>query len=120
MSLRSWNAPFGRSAPLSAPAPRGSSVVVASRPATTQCQKPLGVGASGSKQVTTKPLVSAGNPDQDSCGEVLPVAAANCSPSRSPSRISVLDTVKLPTAGSNEYGSGAWGRSRDTEHSSHG
>ena len=35
----------------------------------TQCQKPLWVGASGSKQVTTKPFVSAGKPDQRSCGE---------------------------------------------------
>ncbi|CNI90984.1 Uncharacterised protein [Mycobacterium tuberculosis] len=36
---------------------------------TVQCQKPLGTGASGSKQVSTKDLVPSGNPLQDSCGE---------------------------------------------------
>ena len=35
----------------------------------SQCQKPLWVGASGSKQVTAKPLVSSGKPDQRRCGE---------------------------------------------------
>ena len=41
---------------------------------TTQCQNPLPVGASGSKQVTAKLLVSGGNPSQRSCGEVFPAA----------------------------------------------
>ena len=39
---------------------------------TTQCQKPLPVGASGSKQWTAKLLVPAGTPDQESCGDLLP------------------------------------------------
>ena len=37
----------------------------------TQCQKPDPVGASGSKQVTAKPWVSAGKPDQDRDGEMF-------------------------------------------------
>ena len=65
------NALPGRSAP-SAPAPAGSEVQSAGRSTSTQCQKPLGVGASGSKQVTVKLLVSSGKPDHDSCGEVSP------------------------------------------------
>ena len=47
-------------------------VTSAGRSTRTQCQKPLGVGASGSKQVTTYDLVPSGAPSQDSCGEVLP------------------------------------------------
>ena len=39
---------------------------------TVQCQNPVLVGASGSKSVTTKLFVSAGAPDHDNCGEVLP------------------------------------------------
>ncbi len=39
---------------------------------TIQCQKPEPVGASGSKQVTAKLLVSAGKPDQESDGEMFP------------------------------------------------
>lgn len=39
---------------------------------TVQCQKPVLVGASGSKSVTTKLFVSAGAPDHDNCGDVLP------------------------------------------------
>ena len=70
-SLRHMNALPGRSAP-SAPAPASSEVTSAGRSTSTQCQKPLGVGASGSKQVTVKLLVSSGKPDHDSCGEVLP------------------------------------------------
>ena len=50
-SLRHMNAPPGRSAP-SAPAPASRDVTSAGRSTSTQCQKPLGVGASGSKQVT--------------------------------------------------------------------
>ena len=37
----------------------------------TQCQKPDPVGASGSKQVTAKPLVSAGKPDHDNAGDMF-------------------------------------------------
>jgi hypothetical protein len=40
-------------------------------PSTTQCQNPEPVGASGSKQVTAKLLVSAGKPDQESDGEMF-------------------------------------------------
>jgi hypothetical protein len=47
----------------------------AGRSTSTQCQNPDGVGASGSKQVTTKLFVPSGAPDQLSCGEVLPLAA---------------------------------------------
>ena len=47
-------------------------VTSAGRSTATQCQKPDGVGASGSKQVTTKLLVPSGAPLQDSCGDVLP------------------------------------------------
>ena len=67
-SLVSVTAPPGSSPP--SPAPAGSSVTVAGRSATAQCQKPDAVGASGSYTVTAKLLVSAGNPDQLSCGEV--------------------------------------------------
>ena len=48
-----------------------ASVTDAGMPSTTQCQKPEPVGASGSKQVTAKLLVSAGNPDQRSEGEMF-------------------------------------------------
>ena len=75
VSLRSWNAPGGRPSPEGPPAPRGSSVTEAGIPATTQCQKPLPVGASGSKQVTAKPAVSGGNPDQRRWGLTLPPPA---------------------------------------------
>ena len=40
-------------------------------PSTTQCQKPEPVGASGSKQVTAKLWVWAGNPDHNSDGETF-------------------------------------------------
>ena len=39
---------------------------------TTQCQKPLPVGASGSKHVTAKLRVSGGKPSQRRWGEVFP------------------------------------------------
>jgi hypothetical protein len=39
---------------------------------TSQCQKPLPVGASGSKHVTAKLFVPAGAPDQARCGDWLP------------------------------------------------
>src|SRR5689334_20999449 len=95
--------------------PRPSSVTEAGRLTTTQCQKPLPVGASGSKQVTTKPRVSAGKPDQASCGErFLPptLVWAYSSSSGWPSVTSVLVTVKDGTLGRMSYGSGAKARSR--------
>src|SRR5690242_19035583 len=110
-SLRHMNALPGRSAP-SAPAPAGSDVQSAGRSTTSQCQKPLGVGASGSKQVTTKLLVSSGKPDHDSCGEVLPNSATWSSLSGWPSVTSSLVTVNDGTEGSRSYGSGVTGRSR--------
>ena len=51
------------------PAPLGSSVTVAGRLATAQCQKPDAVGASGSNTVTAKLRVASGNPDQLNCGD---------------------------------------------------
>ncbi len=56
------------------PAPAGSSVTEAGMSNSTQCQNPLPVGASGSKQVTAKLLVSGGKPSQRRCGDVLPAA----------------------------------------------
>ncbi len=54
------------------PAPDASSVTSPGMSKRTQCQKPLPVGASGSKHVIAYALVSGGAPDQLSCGEVLP------------------------------------------------
>src|SRR5690242_19602900 len=80
-------------------------------PYTIQCQNPEPVGASGSKQVTAKPFVSAGKPDQRRCGDRFsPVAPnplntcllVNCSPSATSS----LSTVNDGTGGMNSYGSG--------------
>ena len=79
---------------------------------TSQCQNPEPVGASGSKQVTAKLLVSAGNPDQRRPGEMLSPdmpkllytwALLICSPSATSS----LSTVKPGTGGRKSYGSGA-------------
>ena len=83
-----------------APAPVSSEVTSAGRSTSTQCQKPLGVGASGSKQVTVKLLVPAGAPLQDSCGEVLPAAATWSSLSGWPSVTSSLPTWNEATVGS--------------------
>src|SRR6476619_4996940 len=99
-SLRHMNAPSGRPAPPSAPAPVSSDVTSPGMSTTTQCQNPDGVGASGSKQVTTKLLVSSGNPDQLSCGDVSPSAATWSSFSGSPCVMSVLVTSNEGTAGS--------------------
>src|SRR5690349_21709613 len=110
-SLRHMNALPGRSAP-SAPAPASSEVQSAGRSTSTQCQKPLGVGASGSKQVTVKLLVSSGKPDHDSWGERSPSALTWSSLSGWPSVTSSLVTVNDGTAGSRSYGSGLTGRSR--------
>src|SRR5690349_2775246 len=93
-SLRHMNAPSGRPAPPSAPAPASSEVTSAGMSQTTQCQKPDGVGASGSKQVTTKLFVSSGKPLQLSCGEVSPCALTWSSLSGCPSVTSSLVTSK--------------------------
>src|SRR5689334_617052 len=110
-SLRHMKALPGSEAP-SAPAPASSDVTSAGRSTRTQCQKPLGVGASGSKQVTVKLLVSSGKPDQDSWGEASPWALTWSSFSGWPSVTSSLATVKDGTLGSSSYGSGVTGRSR--------
>jgi hypothetical protein len=93
------------------PAPAQSSVTAAGMFATAQCQNPLPVGASGSKQVTAKLFVSAGNPDHDSCGETSSPPAPMIPDtwafgSVSPSRTSVLVTLKAGTSGRNSYGIG--------------
>ena len=72
----------------------------AGRSTRAQCQKPLGVGASGSKQVTTKDFVPSGAPDHDSCGERLPWSATWSSDSGWPSVTSSLVTVNDATEGS--------------------
>src|SRR5699024_6868336 len=93
------------------PAPVASSVVLTGMLATAQCQKPLAVGASGSKQVTTKLWVSSGNPLQDSCGEMssppAPMIPLTCALGRVwPSATSVLVTVNDGTSGRKSYGEG--------------
>src|SRR5215207_6856652 len=95
-SLRTWNAPAG-SSPAAAPVSR--EVTSAGMSTRHQCQNPLGVGASGSKQVTTYDLVPSGAPDQLSCGEVLPRAATWSSLSGAPSVTSALVTLKDAVAG---------------------
>src|SRR6478609_10306922 len=110
-SFLSMNAFPGRLAP-SAPAPASSEVTSGGRSTTAQCQKPLGVGASGSKQVTVKLLVPSGASDHDSCGDALPAAATWSSLSGCPSVTSSLVTVNDGTLGISSYGSGFTGRSR--------
>ena len=73
---------------------------------TTQCQKPLPVGASGSKLVTAKLFVPSGNPDQRRCGDVsvppapkIPLAWGDAS--WPPSVKSSLSTVNDGTSGMN-------------------
>ena len=74
-SLRSWTVPGGSPEPWVSPEPLANDVVVTGMSQTAQCQNPAAVGASGSYMVTAKLLVSAGNPDQDNCGDVsLPPA----------------------------------------------
>src|SRR5262245_26192881 len=104
-SLRHMKALPGSAAP-SAPAPASRDVQSAGRSTRTQCQKPLGVGASGSKQVTVKLLVSSGKPDQLSWGERSPPALTWSSFSGWPSVTSSLVTVNDGTEGSRSYGSG--------------
>src|SRR4051794_23789764 len=84
--------------------------------ATTQCQKPLVVGAWGSEPVPAKPLVSSGNPDHDRCGELscppAPITPLTCgAASGAPSEQSLLVTLKLGTWGRKSYGLGGTGRS---------
>src|SRR4051794_38057240 len=98
-SLRHMNAAPGRLAP-SAPAPASREETSPGRSTRTQCQKPDGVGASGSKQVTVKLLVPSGAPLQDSCGEVFPLSATWSSLIGWPSVMSSLVTVNDGTAGS--------------------
>src|SRR3954464_15247067 len=103
-SLRYCTAPSGRVGESLSPAPLGSSVTEAGMFATTQCQNPLVVGASGSYTVTAKLRVPSGKPDQDSCGErsspPAPISPLTCGMgSTSPSVHSVLVTVKPGTCG---------------------
>src|SRR5699024_7149106 len=109
-SVLVMNAPRGRLAPPSAPASAGNDMTSAGMPTTVQCQKPAGVGASGSKQETAKLLVPAGAPDQDSCGLMLPAAWTWASGSALPWVNPSLVTSKEAVAGSISYGSGAVGR----------
>src|SRR5690242_21733218 len=102
-SLRQWKALPGRSPPA---APVSSEVTSAGTSTSTQCQKPDGVGASGSKQVIVKLWVPSGTSLQDSCGEVFPSAATWSSFRGWPSATSALVTVNDGTAGSKVYGSG--------------
>ena len=64
-------------------------------PSTIQCQNPEPVGASGSKQVTAKLLVSAGKPDQYSDGEMFPPVMPNPSKTWLPDIISPSATSSL-------------------------
>src|SRR3954468_12067516 len=86
------------------PAPLASSVVEAGTLTSTQCQKPLWVGASGSKQVIVKLLVSSGKPDQRSCGEWSEsppaIGATKLWSISSPSLTSSLESVNDGLAGS--------------------
>src|ERR1700759_5538281 len=91
-SLRHMNALPGSEAP-SAPAPASRDVTSAGTSTSTQCQKPDGVGASGSKQVTVKLLVPSGTSLQESCGELSPWALTWSSLSGWPSVTSSLVTV---------------------------
>src|SRR5579859_3958726 len=70
-------APLGMSFFFTSPAPAGIDVVEAGILNTTQCQKPLPVGASGSYTVMAKLLVSAGAPLQLRDGEILPPLQPN-------------------------------------------
>src|SRR3954452_17945457 len=115
-SLRYCTAPSGRVGSSLSPAPLGSSVTEAGMLATTQCQKPLVVGESGSYTVTAKLLVSAGQPDQDSCAErsspPAPMTPLTCGGAGgAPSVTSLLVTVKVGTGGRKSYGFGDLGRS---------
>src|SRR5215468_4569995 len=79
--------------------------------ATAQCQKPDWVGASGSYMVTAKLFVSAGAPDQLSCGDVsCPPGTPNApdiwaAANGWPSFASALVRVKRGTSGIRSKGS---------------
>src|SRR5215831_1766853 len=93
-----WIAPFGISFFFTSPASAGIDVVEAGMLNTTQCQKPLPVGASGSKTVMAKLLVSLGAPLHFSDGEMLPplqpkIFATCASLMVEPSATSALVTV---------------------------
>ena len=93
------NASPGSAAP-GAPAPASREVTSAGRSTSAQCQNPLGVGASGSKQVTTNDFVPSGAPYHESWGEVSPASATWSSFSGWPSVTSLLVTVNDAVAGS--------------------
>src|SRR3954452_10032176 len=101
-SLWHMNAPSGSFSSPSAPRSASSDVTDAGMFTATQCQNPDGVGASGSKHVTTKLFVPSGNPDQLNCGDVLPPANTCAWSSASPSRTSADVTLNEATAGSSE------------------
>lgn len=82
--------------------PAGIEVTSLGMSATNQSQSPSSLGESGSKQVRRKLLVSRGNPDQDSCGEILPPSDVCAVGSGCPSLISVLVNEKSGTRGSKE------------------
>src|SRR6516165_9534411 len=94
-------APSGMSLALTSPAFFGIEVVPAGMLNTTQCQKPLPVGASGSKLVMAKLLVPLGAPLQLKDGEILPPlqpkpnsALSTCSSAMAPPSVtSALFTV---------------------------
>src|SRR3954463_10938254 len=98
-SLRHMNALPGSVAP-SEPAPTSRLVQSGGRSTRTQCQKPDGVGASGSKHVTVKLLVPSGASLQDSCGEASPNSLTWSSFNGCPSVTSSLVTVNDGTEGS--------------------
>jgi hypothetical protein len=73
---------------------------------TAQCQNPLAVGASGSKQVTAKLFVPSGAPDHSSCGDTssppAPMIPLTCAfGSVCPSLTSELVTLNEATSGRN-------------------
>ena len=74
-------------------------MTLASRSTMVQCQKPAGLGASGSKQETTKERVPCGAPDQCSSGEMLSPIAVRRRSISSPSRRSSEAREKLVTLG---------------------
>src|SRR5674476_627625 len=92
--------------------PAASSVTSAGISTSSQCQKPLGVGASGSKHVTTKLLVPSGAPDHDNCGDESPNSPTCAFFKGAPSSRSSLVTVNSGTSGRRSYGFGDTGRSR--------
>ena len=104
VSLRPWIDPAGMAVPSPDPAPVANSVTDVGMSNSTQCQNPLPVGASGSKQVTAKLAVSDGKPLQLSWGETLSpptpklASATKRNAMGCPSTRSVLVTVNSSTA----------------------